>query len=262
LSSTSRKSNVALQLAGVFLVLGILLLALSMFLEMQVAAFIGLSLTFWGAVLALTRRSKFVESELLDSTARSAYSTIDRMITDLNYGAQGFYIPAYPGDVALPNYLTNLREPAVYISSSFDVPPSIDELASGKFISSQTRGFFISSPGSGILSQVEKQLNLDLSKVTTAELCEVLPKSLTEYLNLARKADMSLESNGANFKAVGIIYDSFYVAGSKFKSVNMLGCPVVSAVASALAKSSGKTVVVKEQELLPENSVNVTFSFV
>ena len=72
---------------------------------------------------------------------------------------------------------------------------------------------------------------------------------------------MILTPNGANFKAVGIIYDSLY-KDNKPRSVALLGCPVVSAVASALAKSTSKTVVVKEQVVLPGNSVNVTFGFI
>ena len=257
-----KKSNAALQFAGAFLAAGVVLLVFSLLLEMQIAAFIGLGLTFWGAVLALTRSGKYVETSLLDSSARSTYTTVDRMINDLKYNGQGFYIPAYPKDVFLPEYLKNLREPVVFVSESFNGKPSIDELASGKFISAQTRGFFITSPGSGIMAQVEKQLRLDLSKINLIELCELLPRCLTENLNLARNADMSLLPNGANFKATGIIYDSLYNPESKPKSVDMLGCPVVSAVACAFAKASGKTVVIKELVQLPGNSVNVVLSFV
>ena len=220
-----KKSNAALQFAGAFLAAGVVLLVFSMLLEMQIAAFIGLGLTFWGAVLALTRSGKYVETSLLDSSARSTYTTVDRMINDLKYNGQGFYIPAYPKDVFLPEYLKNLREPVVFVSESFNGKPSIDELASGKFISAQTRGFFITSPGSGIMAQVEKQMRLDLSKINLTELCEILPRCLTENLNLARNADMSLLPNGANFKATGIIYDSLYNPESKPKSVDMLGCP-------------------------------------
>ena len=257
-----KKSNTAMQFAGVFLGAGVLLLVFSILLELQVPAFIGLGLTFWGAVLALTRNGKYVESSLLDSTARSTYSTIDRMMNDLKYNARGYYIPAYPQDVFLPEYLKNLREPVVFISESFDGKPSIDELASGKFISAQTRGVFITSPGAGIMTQVERQLKLDLSKINTTELAEILPKCLTETLNLAKNAEMTLTPNGATFKATGILYDSLYNPESKPKSVSLLGCPVVSAVACALAKTSGKTVVVKEQVASPGNSVIAVLNFV
>ncbi len=113
-----------------------------------------------------------------------------------------------------------------------------------------------------LLKHAEKQLSLDISKINLSELCEILPKCLTENLNLARNAEMALLPNGASFKAVGIIYESLYNEESRPKSVNLLGCPVVSSVACALAKASGKTVIVKEQMALPGNSVNVTYNFV
>jgi hypothetical protein len=257
-----RRSNAALQFAGVFLAAGVFLLVYSIIMQMQVVAFIGLGLTFWGAVLALARSGKYVESGLLDSSARATYATIDRMINDLKNSGQGYYIPAYPKDVFLPDYLKNLKEPVVYISESFDGKPSIDELAAGKFLSAQSRGFFVASPGAGIMTEIEKQLHLDISKINLNELCEILPKCLTENLNLARNAEMTLQPDGANFKAVGILYESLYKQESRPKSADLLGCPVVSAVACALAKASGKTVIIKEQVTLPGNSVNTKFTFV
>jgi hypothetical protein len=248
--------------AGAFLATGVFLLVFSFLFEMQIAAFIGLGLTFWGALFALVRSGSYVDSGLLDSSAQSTYSTIDRMITDLKYNGQGYYIPAYPKDVSLPDYLKNLREPVVFISEDFDGKPSIEELAQSKFISTQTRGVFVASPGAGIMTQIERQLRLDLSKVSLDELADRLPKLLTENLNLAKSADMILTPNGAEFRAHGILYESLYNPESSPKSLSLLGCPVVSAVASALAKTSGKTVVISEQKILPGNSVFAVYTFV
>ena len=73
---------------------------------------------------------------------------------------------------------------------------------------------------------------------------------------------MTLTSNGADFKASGILFESFYKSGETMKSVSILGCPVVSAVASALAKTSGKTVIIKEQTFSPGNcGVHAVFEF-
>jgi hypothetical protein len=246
----------------VFLVLGIVSLVASIPFGSQVAAFVGLGLTFWGAIFALARSGKYVESSLLDGTAKSGYLTIERLINDLKFNPQGYYIPAYPKDVVLPDYLKNLKEPVVYISENFDGKPSVDELAAGKFLSSKTQGIFVTSPGSGILAQIEKQMKMDISKVNLEELTEFLPKYLSEILNLAKTAEMTLLPNGASFKASGILYQSFYKTENTLKSVRVLGCPVVSTVASALAKGSGKTVVIKEQTLSPNCSVYAVFEFI
>jgi hypothetical protein len=258
-----KKNNSSTRVAAIFLALGVALLVFAVLFDLQISAFIGLGLTFWGALFALTRTGKYVEISLLDGTAKSGYSTIERMINDLKFNAKGYYIPAYPKDVVLPDYLKNLRDPVVYISENFDGKPSVDELAAGKFLSAKTQGVFVTSPGSGIMAQIEKQLQMDVSKVNLQELSEHLPKSLTEIFNLAKTAEMTLTPNGASFKASGILYESFYKTENTLKSVKVLGCPVVSAVASSLAKASGKTVVIKEQTLSPSNrSVVAEFEFV
>ncbi len=260
-SSSYKKTSLALRIAGVFLGAGVLSLVFSVILDMAVVAFIGLGLTFWGAILALTRNGKYVESTILDASAHSTYTTIDRILNDKKGDNHAYYIPAYANDASMPEYLKNLKDPSVYVSESFDGKPSIDELAQGKF-SVKSGGFFLTSPGSGILKQVEAQLNVDLSQIKPIELCEVLPRSLTENLNLANNAQMTLTPDGASFKATGILYESLYKAEGKPESVSVLGCPVVAAAASALAKSSGKTVTLKELTIFPHNTVSVQLKFV
>lgn len=262
MSSTRDKKSSAIGFAAVFLAIGAVLLVFALIFELQVLAFIGLGLTFWGAVFALTRDGKYVDSALLDSTALSNYSTVDRMITDFKNKGQAYYIPAYPKDVFLPDYLKKLRDPVVFISENFNEKMVVDDIASGKFFSSKANGFFISSPGTAIMSQVESYLRLDLSKISLNELVDIFPKFLTETLNLTKNAQMTLTSNGAQFKATGIVYTSLYSSETKPNCVNILGCPVVSAVASALAKVSGKTVVIKNQYATHGNNVNAILSFV
>jgi len=258
----SSRNSSSIIIAGVFLAVGGLLLFFSFLSEMQIPAFVGLGLTFWGAVFALTRNGNYVDSRLLDSSAHVTYATIDRMVNELKYNGHGYYIPAYPKDVALPDYLKNLREPTVFISDSFDGKPSLDELAQNKFISTQTRGVFVTSPGAGIMAQIEQQLRLDLSKISPEELADVLPKFLTERLNLAKSASLVLTTQGAEFMARGLIYESLYNPQTSPKSRNLLGCPVVSAVASALAKTTGKTVAISEQKSLPGKGVFAVFVFI
>lgn len=257
----NKKSNVALQLGGVFLAGGVFLLVFSILVEMQVMAFIGLGLMFWGAILALTRDGKYVESSLLDASAQSMYLSIDRMLNEQKKTSQAYYLPAYPQDVSLPEYVKSLTDPTVYITESFNGNVSLDELTAGRFFSVKNGGFFLASPGSGIVEVVERYLKLDLTKVSPTELCEVFPKCLTESLNLAKNAQMNLTPDGgATFKATGILYDSLY-SDKKPRSASLLGCPVVCAAASAFAKSSGKMVVLGKMETFSNNTVSVQFRF-
>jgi len=76
-------------LAGV----GGLSLVLATLFTSTVLAFIGLGLTFWGALLLFIRPRHYVRSDLMDSTALSSLTTIDRIITSLGYIQKGVYIP-------------------------------------------------------------------------------------------------------------------------------------------------------------------------
>jgi hypothetical protein len=254
------------RIAATFLILGSLLLVISVFYGIQIVAFIGLGLTFWGAIFVVTRTGNFVDSGLLESSAKSLYSTIDRMLNDLNYSGQGYYIPAYPQNVYLPDYLKNLKESVVFISDrSFSGPPAIEELASGKFLSARSRGIFITSPGSGILSEIEKKMNLDFTKINVNDLCGILSRCMTDFLNLAKAMELFvIDSNTVRLIVTGVLYESLYDPESNCRSVGIIGCPLVSAVACALAKSSGKTVAIKSQTFLSSNSktIDVLFSFV
>jgi hypothetical protein len=249
--------------AAVFLFTGALLLGYSLLSGLQVAAFIGLGLVFWGALFIFAKNGKYVESSLVNATAQSAYSTTDRMINDLKLNGQAYYLPAYPHDVSVPQYLSKLREPVVFISESMDGKPSIEELTAGKFLCEKSRGVFIASPGSGLMTQMEKKLRRDFSTLDIEDLAAVLSKSLTEQFNLAKSVEITVSDGAVNLKAAGILYEDLYRANPPFKSLSVLGCPVVSAVASTLAKYSGKIVIIKENLLSPNTSgAYVVFNFI
>jgi len=58
------------------------------------------------------------------------------------------------------------------------------------------------------------------------------------------------------------LYESLYKTEHPYRSVSVLGCPVVSAVACALAKTTGKTVFIREQKAMGRSGVNVMFGFI
>lgn len=249
--------------AAVFIFGGVLLLGYSLLLNLQVAAFIGLGLVFWGALFSYARNGKYVESSVADATAKATYSTTDRMINDLKLNGQAYFLPAYPQDVNVPQYLSKLREPTIFISETMEGKPSIEELAAGKFLCEKTRGVYVACPGGGLVDQMEKRLRSDFSKLDIEDLTNVLPKCLTEQFNLAKKVELTAFEGTVTLKASGILYEGLYRSDPPLKSLSVIGCPVVSAVASVLAKSSGKIVVIKEHFLSPNDfGVYVTYNFV
>jgi hypothetical protein len=188
----------------------------------------------------------------LDATAAASYGMIDQMMSDLKFDGKCWYIPPYPKNAYLPEHLKGLQEMIVFISAEQDAElPSIEEIASRRFILQDSRGLDITAPGAGLLDQLENELKLDLTQIDLQTLCETLPQQILENFQLAREIEMKPEDDSVNLKITGSIFRSLYVE-KRLKSVYILGCPLVSALACALAETIGKAVTINALDYNPE----------
>jgi len=254
LKSKSRiGGTISIRISVLFLISGISSLIFSIYAGSQVLALIGLGLTFWGALFLLLKPVNLVEGSLLYNTAVSAYLTTDRIIDDFRYKGRGYYVPPYPKDVYLPEYLKGLKDPIVFVSAAnnSEMPP-IEVIAKGKFASENPKGVLVAPPGLGILNQIEEKLNVDFTKIGLDELCTLLPRFILQDLNLAKEMEMEANKNQAHLRVFDSLYKNLYSSQTNLKSVNFLGCPIASAVACALAKTSGKTITLQKQEVSPD----------
>ncbi len=260
LEATNRKSSSRIGI--VFAVPGILSLAFSVITASQVLAFIGLGLTFWGALFFLVRPIAYVRGNLLGITAVTLYSTIDRIIKDLNYEGKGLYVPPYPRDAYLPEHLKGLKESIVFISADADSgPPSVEEIASSRFMTKKPRGICITAPGSGLVDQFEKMLRTDLTKMNLEDLCASLPQIILENFQLAKEIEMKTEDHRVILKTSDSVFKNLYLEEGP-RSVRLLGCPLVSAVASALGKTTGKATLIESINTSPDvQTIEVSYGF-
>lgn len=229
-----------------FTIPGVLALIAAVLKNSTILAFIGLGLTFWGALFFFVSPVRYVHSGLVNSTALPMYKVIDRIIVDLKYKGKSYYIPPFPKEAHLPDYLKGLKDLVVFISADTGGTPSIEELAKSKFLLANPNGICVAPPGLGILSQFERELGKDTTKVQLTELCEALPPLVVENLCLARELEMKVEENTVYLRMLDSVYKKLYVGEEKLKSVNFLGCPLASAIACALAKASGKIVTIQK----------------
>ena len=248
----------------VFLVPGALSLVFSILNNSQVLAFIGLGLTFWGALFLFIRPIRYVKSSLLDSTAISSYSTIDRIIKDLKYKGKSYYIPPYPKEVYLPEHLKGLKNMTVFISADSGVDmPQIEEIAQSKFLLKNPKGILAAPPGLGLLTQFEKELRTDITKLEISDLCESLPKLILENFQLAKEIQMNTENKQIHLKILDSTYKNLYSTEKNLKSIHFLGCPLVSAIACAIAKTTGKIVTIHQDKTsLDGQTIEVWYRFI
>jgi hypothetical protein len=240
-----------------FLIPGALTLVFSVTANSQVLAFIGLGLTFWGALFLFIRPTRYVQSAILNSTASSTYTNIDRIIKDMKLEGKTCYVPPYPKDVYLPEHLKGLKDMVMFISMDPTADaPSIEELAKRKFLLENPKGICITPPGAGLFAQFETELKRDLTKLQINELCESLTQLITENLQMAKEAEFTIEEKHVQLRLIDSTYKNLY-NHETIKCVNLIGCPLVSAVACAIAKTTGKTVNIKKIITTPDGETVV-----
>jgi hypothetical protein len=235
-----------------FLASGIILLAASVFSNSQTICFIGLGLTFWGAIFLLITPQKQVEGSFLVTSTLPAYMTIDRMLKDLKPKNEAYYIPSYTRDVDLPEYMKGLKEMVTFIPEEQATGmPAIEDLAKGKFLIKNPKGLLITPPGISILEKIEQKSNIDLTKIPIGELDGTLP-DLLNGLYLTKEIKMTTNENDITIEINDSLYKNLYSQKYNLQSINLLGCPLVSAAACAIAKSTGKPTTIQKIKTTPD----------
>ena len=243
------------RIGAILLVPGILSLIFSIIGETSILAFIGLGLTFWGALFIIITPKRYVEGTLLDSAALPLYQTTDRIIKNFQQKPIAYHTPPYPKDVYLPDHLKGLKDMVVFITTENEKAiPSIQELAEGKFTMRKPHGVVVSPPGLGLLTTIENKTNADFTKMNLEELCETLPHLILDNFGLAHEMEMTPEQNNVKLILFDSIYKNLYSNENNLKSIFILGCPIVSAAACAIAKTTGKPVTIQKQETSPDGS--------
>lgn len=249
-------STRARAIGSILLLVGVISFVSAVLMNSQILAFIGLGLTFWGALLFLITPLRYVEGSLLGSTAFPSYQTINRMVKDLKITDHGYHVPPFPKNAYLPDHLKGLKEMIVFIPASNDAQmPSIEEMAESKFLLKNPQGVLVIPPGAGVLSKIENDFKTDFTNMDLNNLCEVLPRYILDNLGLAKEMDMDLQENFVNVKVFGSLYKDLYSNEANLKSISILGCPIISAVACALAKATGKSVTLQKVQVFPNGQI-------
>ncbi len=157
-------------IAVIFIVSGITLFVLSVFLGSQIISIIGLGLIFWGALFLLIPPPKHVEASFLITSSLPDYMTIDRMLKYLIPKNEAYNIPPCPRDIYLPEHLEGLKEMVTFIPAEHtDGIAEIEDIARGEFLIEKPKGLLIASPGVGLLDKIEQKHKIDFTKIPLSE---------------------------------------------------------------------------------------------
>jgi len=251
------------KLSGYTLLLfGTLSLLLSTFYEQAILAFIGLGLTFWGALLLYIRSENYVKRNLLNSTTLPTLTNLNQILTELGYQGNAIYLP--------PKYFKDPETSKIFISKrkSTNLPtPEEIRQEEDKILLKNAEGALIIPPGLSLSKLFEKTLGTSFTKVDLEYLQQNLPKLFIEDLEIAENLEIQTKPS----KTAKKINDSASVIQVKYNIIHVkitnsvykdmckearklpricgdIGCPICSAIACSIAKASGKPVTIEKTE--------------
>ena len=226
--------------------IGVLSLVTSIIFNSQISAFIGLGLTFWGIILIYIKSEEYIKGSLLDATCLPTLESLNHLIEALGYTEKAVYLP--------PKYLKDPEDSKAYIpkSKGSNLPTPEQTQQSEVFIQNP-QGLLITPPGGAITKLFEKTLETSFTKADPQYLQLNLPKLLVEELEIAQTLEIDIKIDKANIKIENTPYISLARENAKFKRLyEIVGCPLASALACALAKATGKPITIEKQKVNEE----------
>ena len=104
----------------------------------------------------------------------------------------------------------------------------------------------------------EKEMRTDFSHIDIESLYNILTKVVD--LGLAGGLEIETENNSIHITITDSVYKDLYSRERALKSVHLIGCPLVSAVACAIAKTTGKNVaIIKDKVSLDLKKIEVWY---
>ena len=234
---------------------GVAALTVSILFSSSILAFIGLGLTFWGAILLYIRTEKYIEA-LLGKTTLPSLATLNQIIEELGFKGQAVYLP--------PKYLRDFESSKVFIAkqerTKLPTPKQIQKQEERMFLT-DPEGILLTPPGADLTRLFEKTLDTSFTKVDLQYLEMDMPRLLVEDLEIAENVEIEAKKNMVYAKIVNSIYKNMQLEAERLPKVGIsLSCPICSAIACAIAKASGRPVVI-ERDQTSEDGQTLTIEY-
>jgi hypothetical protein len=241
------KSKITLTILAPLILIwvGSILLVASIIYTSLISSVVGLGLVFWGVIFIYIRNEVYLRDILLDATVLPSLITIEQVLQELDWRGQGFHLP--------PKYIKNTENNRVYIAKTrnSDLPTAeyIRENENRLFIN-DLQGILLTSPGNDLVRIFEKTLGTSFIMVDLEYIKQNLPKLFIEDLDIARKIELTEKNSTISLHIVSSVYSRLNMETSKLPRVyETLGCPLVSAIASVIARATGKPVIIADQKI-------------
>lgn len=251
-----RTRRLSALLSVAFIVIGFASIYLSVEYSLTLLTFVGLGLTFWGGILLYIRGEKYVKQDVLDNTLGSPLVALDQMIAELGLKGKGIYLP--------PNYLKDFRSSRVFVprQSGMELPSPEEFLKEAKsYFFDSSKGLLFEPPGAGLAELFERVLKTSFVGQDFKYLQRHIPKVLIEDLEVAQDAEIKSKDYSCIMTLENTVYSAICNKASELHHISgSIGCPICSAIACALAKTTGNPITIeREQVNESRNSVETEY---
>jgi hypothetical protein len=253
----------------ILLILGTIDLLGAIAYSSTIPALIGLGLIFWGAILTYIQTSEYTRTTIIDATVMPLLTTLDETLKTLDCTGKAVYLP--------PKYLNDPETTKIYISKQDNgILPQPEIMQELELQSSHKndQGTLITPPAADLTKLFETTLGTSFLNLDLEDLQKRLPKVLIEDLEVMTDIELKPVTNDETKKTIESSktdYDKILVkfTTTTYKNIckkanelstihENVGCPLTSALASALAKTTGKPVTIEKQEVSEDGKTTQT----
>jgi len=264
-----RKNRPAKAASGAMLTLGAVALLAAYYYTSPTLAFIGLGLAFWGAILLYVRPGEYSRKTVLDASILPSLETLDQTLQELQFQGKASYLP--------PKYFENPNNTKIYLAKqkeeSLPTPEQTQKYENKLFLKNP-QGILLTPPGIELTELFEKTLGTSFTKVDLEYLKQNLPKLFIEDLEIAENLEIetvngnvepSMTDSSSQFQAesgiirvriTNSIYNEICKEASRLQQVyNKIGCPLISAIACAVTRATGKPITIEKVQTSEDNKI-------
>lgn len=239
----------------ILLTSGITSLLTSTFYNSQMLAFIGMSLTFWGALLLYIQPEEHVKKKILEATIQASLATLNRIMEELNYEGEAIYLP--------PKYLKDPEASKIYLAEHKNgklPPPTLILKHENQLFIDNPRGILLTPPGAEMTKLFERTLGTSFTMTDLQQIQQNLPKILIEDLEIAEDLQIQIANEETpekpknlpsriKVKITNSICQDLHKQERNLSHIlNKIGCPLCSAIACVLAKATGKPITIEKTQ--------------
>jgi hypothetical protein len=230
---------------SVALITGVCTIVLSALNSSSFLAILGVSIAFWSALLLYLTPTKNVFLDLLNASASTSGSNIERSLIEFNSAEKGVYLP--------PKNLRDFESSLVFVPKTLQTTLPAPDETSDKLFAEKKNGLFFTPPGLALSMMFEHELGLSFRKIPLPQMQRMITK-LIHNLKFAEDAQVRIQDRTITLEVTGSIFNTLCqeTRTSQPRTHAQVGCILASAFACAFAKASDKPITIQKDTLNPD----------